>query len=1062
MLTASATLVNALNNGYALKAQPQLIAEWNQNRYAGIQEVDNTPSEDTTLNDLDLFPISSIIKAPRPGAGINKARTNESYSSPDYTSAPPATRYYTVSKNNYYKYWSSYTTTNGANVFTTPLQPHVIYTADTWVNKLVVCVENGFSSPVSWTIEITLDGTSWTVVSTNPTLDSDGRAIIYRQANGTWSTTVNRDNAMKIRGMRITVNSLNKPNTHFNLIELSPRLETDLSPYLISYTSDFTQSETNFITPMGKASSNTGSVELSNLTGMFNNDDPTSMYYKMIDKNIRMTLDLIYDLTSFGGTTETQRVFTMWTDDWSGQGADSATASLKDSSKFFQEEKAPDLFLPSISAAEVIWRICDFLGFEDYIYQAKDTSPTTHIDYFWCTKDDTAWDVFSKLAEGTQTAIWFNQYDKLMIQTRDMAYDSTRAVDWNFQATNNNGKLADIVSMEESYEFEANKVNVNYKETTIPETNTTDYMQSVWEPDGDFVLRSSSLAATMNSTDMIIRMSSNDAVVWPFEGVMQIEGELIKYKGKEYSYTDKTTHSIKYVVVNSKEEQDNVDKNMSDPLVSYKNMYTGKIIITKRGYLWTTAMAHSTAPITTYYTRRTSLGNMTTTQSYYTHDVANSIMKLHTNSTWTLNDYYVMSHGESANPAYPYLGTRLRIPKVPGGTGAAGFAFNLGTNDAGYYIEVTTTDTLSANAGYRRGFSNEVAVYARYSDGSTKRLGSNGGLGNVHAIGTGLWYDIDVAFKTLGDGTHSINVFLNGIITERITVPVANIVTPGQRHGMYVRGNLLAEYEYIYGVQNGNYSSDVDDVSNYDRIREGFTGGQWDRSAVYGFTGKWPRKVPSAQKALYNNYLFDDFGPFIHEVREMDVAFTKIPVSESYLYNTNDTQSYCVEYNGTPFGAKFVIVNAYRENAVLNGEDNLTLPGQTLQQKILIYGRALLIKDSATYTAVDGDLDTNLVKNDDQIRRAGIVEVDVDSDWIQSKAAAKALADWIITNWSGGCDQIDLEVFGNPLFVIGDLVTIDYPDKKMTAATNKYFVVGVSNDWSDGPETKLTLRRARI
>ena len=211
-------------------------------------------------------------------------------------------------------------------------------------------------------------------------------------------------------------------------------------------------------------------------------------------------------------------------------------------------------------------------------------------------------------------------------------------------------------------------------------------------------------------------------------------------------------------------------------------------------------------------------------------------------------------------------------------------------------------------------------------------------------------------------------------------------------------------------------------------------------------------KIKYSQR--YNQIFFDDFGASVHEVREMNVKFEK-PVMHSRLYISNDSQAVCPEYTTTAFGAKFIIANTDRNNAILNGTDAVTFGADNpVEQKTLIYGRVINAADTAKQVEV---------KSDAAIRRRGEVSLDIDSKWIQNEASAKALGDWINTHWAGGMDELDVESFANPLLQIGDVVAVNYSPAKMTAATHKYFVVKISNSYGEGGmETNLTLRRAKI
>jgi hypothetical protein len=197
----------------------------------------------------------------------------------------------------------------------------------------------------------------------------------------------------------------------------------------------------------------------------------------------------------------------------------------------------------------------------------------------------------------------------------------------------------------------------------------------------------------------------------------------------------------------------------------------------------------------------------------------------------------------------------------------------------------------------------------------------------------------------------------------------------------------------------------------------------------------------------------DEFGPVVHEVREFDVKFSKVPVQHSRLYFSNESQVLCPEYNSTSFGAKFILANRSRANAVVHGDDSLSFGADSVvNQRLMVYGRPVTQAEEQSITVTD----------DNAIRRRGEVSLDITSDWIQSKASAQALGDWIKLHWAGGCDELQVEVFGNPFLQLGDVVSVNDPLKNMTPATHKYFVNEISNSYDKGLKTSLVLRRAKI
>jgi hypothetical protein len=83
--------------------------------------------------------------------------------------------------------------------------------------------------------------------------------------------------------------------------------------------------------------------------------------------------------------------------------------------------------------------------------------------------------------------------------------------------------------------------------------------------------------------------------------------------------------------------------------------------------------------------------------------------------------------------------------------------------------------------------------------------------------------------------------------------------------------------------------------------------------------------------------------------------------------------------------------------------------------------------------------------------------VQIDSEWIQSLDAAKKLMRLVEKSIDGFSKTVNLRIFGNPLIQVGDVVTLSYYLKGISA--QKYVVHSVSNSFNSGLETSLTLKK---
>ena len=404
------------------------------------------------------------------------------------------------------------------------------------------------------------------------------------------------------------------------------------------------------------------------------------------------------------------------------------------------------------------------------------------------------------------------------------------------------------------------------------------------------------------------------------------------------------------------------------------------------------------------------------------------------------NDLLVATRGNPTDTPFWYFGTRLKFKNTGRGDQRAGIVINSnGGNENGYYIE------LQPSSKVNRAARNEVIVFSRTGGNTTL-----GGKGKNTFIAQEQWIDVDVSYSTQGSGGYLL-ISINGNPSFKVNVPAAQVNPAGGRFGMFFRGDTDVEFEYLYAVTKppGNK---IDQTSWWDGRNGGYLSQQWDTEWVFDWrnTTRRERKKSRRKQKRWNRMYMDEFGPWVHEIREFNVEFEPAPVADTRLL-FNSRQAVCLEYHSSSFGANFVLANTARRNVIINGDDagEYSGWGEVSNNVLMIYGRTVDVKEGQRVTR----------QNDTQIKLRGRVETEVDSNWIQSEAAANSLGDWINTHWSVGADELTVTIFGNPLLEIGDLVSIDFAERFMTTTTHKYFVLGVKTDWDAGIETTLTLRR---
>lgn len=1079
MKSTDIEVYNAIRYGYDIQAVPRLTVEWNLNRYTEDCTADNTPPEQTNGFDIENFPIESIIASDRPTAGILKARVNEARIADPYdkyTGKNRAIRSYLGSVDDTYKYWTSPVPTDSSGNFPkwtdgiTQCRPHVNYPSGVKANRIVVNFEDSWAQPNSFTVRVaTTPGGAYNTVSTNPAINDAGQVILNWDT--TWSTTNSPSedfvNMPLIYGIEVRVDSLgpgaaplagNGANSALSLIEISARRVHDLSNRLVSVNDTFDMSEKSIVYPIGTLTSNTAEVTLYNEDGAFNAENTDSIYYGLMEPNAKFMLDWIYTVDDVEYVIPE---FTMLGDAWAGQRAETVSVDLIDFSKNFQEIKPRAAMYLKAPVSQIVWRLCDSIGFVDYEIQLNDTTSDSVIQVWYTDGSKTMWELLDDLAKGTQTAIYFDSYGKLQVRSRSNAFDGAKTINWTLRGedylkapsqSNPNPipELADIITLSQTDELESNVIDVAYQTTDIdPVVNGLSKTQVLWQPDGDVVLRACPLYATFGASDPFFVIAPAEAQIWPYSGMANIEGEFIRWDSKEYVYYVNGVR--KSANVTSADDKSKYDGQGTDT-DRVSNFFTGRMHISLRGEWNTTAKAHSVDA--NGYSVRSVMNNENhkLNVSGFKQNKAESRVYLnpgphHTNG----KDLLIATIGSQSDPGFYQYGTKIRFTPGGGNTQRAGIMIHNQQGDGsnsnledGYYIELTPTAKLDAKKRARR---NEVTLWTR-SAGNWHLQGK----GAAFNIAEGVDYEVDIQFRNSGSN-HVVYAWINGKEAYGIVIPPTYQSPFNGKFGMFTRGDTNVSYEYLYAKDKTPIDDLEDDFSFLDRISGGNVGGQLDREGVYRFRTEI-RRVKRRFLKVEDKYLinfFDEFGPICHEIREFDVKFTKGPAIDSRLYMSNDWAAVCPEYSATAWSGKFYIANAARSSIVINGEDNLTYAGSssTVNNVLSVIGRSITVSDGETVTA----------KNDFQVRKRGEITTEVDSTWIQSKEMAQEIADWISAHWSEGADEQEVSIFGNPLIELGDVLAVEYAEMDMTTATHTYFVTGIKNSFDTGLETVVTLRR---
>jgi len=179
-------------------------------------------------------------------------------------------------------------------------------------NKIVAKFDTTYGTPYSFVVQVKNRG-SWSTIYTHTgALSSETEPdyngsdynnnfglAIYNN-NGTWTTTPSHfhpkdnPNALTFDAVRLIIDRMTDDGAYATLTELSARFSADLTDYTESFDVSKELGDSSKVAPVGRSSTNTGSVSLINDTGLFDINNVSSPFYGMFVKNAVVHLYMNY------------------------------------------------------------------------------------------------------------------------------------------------------------------------------------------------------------------------------------------------------------------------------------------------------------------------------------------------------------------------------------------------------------------------------------------------------------------------------------------------------------------------------------------------------------------------------------------------------------------------------------------------------------------------------------------------------------------------------------------------------------------------------------------------
>jgi len=391
-----------------------------------------------------------------------------------------------------------------------------------------------------------------------------------------------------IRGIRVVVEKMNKFDSTFDLIEMSPRLIVDISDKVIEYSVKKILSDLgNSALPVGQLLASTGSISLFDEDQAFNDNNTESIVYKYIRKNIKFNFyEKILNVEGFDYWVP---IKTLYSDGFPQADVTAGTLQLqlRDFYFFLESMPAPRMLVTEVSLSYAISLLLDNVGFSNYAFYRESNEPDPIIPYFFIAPDQTVAEVLNQLAVSTQSAMFFDEYNNFIIMSKNYMLPTNREVNLVLSGSTNqskdgiienqtSGMLPNIISIAASDKKVYNNGKINYttryiqrsygsvrqssmvdqgktwiyKPSLLWEVSGTDSIKTINEvvsKQGKYVLGAMPLNSDLTETvpvvvnhrveNNILDVGENVYGLTRYQGYFYSNGEIIKYDAVQFNVT---------------------------------------------------------------------------------------------------------------------------------------------------------------------------------------------------------------------------------------------------------------------------------------------------------------------------------------------------------------------------------------------------------------------------------------------------------------------------------------------------------------------------------------------
>jgi hypothetical protein len=943
--------------------------------------------------------------------------------------------------------------------------------------------------------------------STMPQINKDGGITISQKIN---KIVFTQSSATPISGYQTaTYNKSNKTEvlaefSRLQVIEISPRLELDLSTFVIDYTVTKELDNKGTPLPISAMSANGANISLSNIPLSGDANIPLSVFStnannaalfisplkNLLVKNVKFYLNYYIPQARINEPSTANRIIpggVFYADTWDSIDIKVTKVNCFDIMKFLQTIPVNDYVSQSQNLVNIFTNLMDFAGFTDYDYDElsaalTDSNQTLNTSYFFAdSKQKTVYDILREAFLAYQIGATIDENGILRFTNLQ------KIITNNVVTYAVNDENIVVNSYTETIKSKIGKIIMRYRMPQI-KTNITTLSNAkdiisvlqqapnpIWEEKSEDVVPYNYLGASINSPSQnyyeINKQDLNELFYgMPFEhnnyGV--IEGEIISTGDKEVLMTDlNTSASKKYGVENSNELNAAVAEFSNDyKTANIQQSFTGRFLNVQRGLFGTPSGQHKVMVTDSDFGQKLQYATIDSNIIYTQNNMPN-YMSLQNNLSIekTSGSIAVPVSPEKYSFVYPknepdnYYNTysvKFKFPTIKSPI-EAGLMFNVATS----FSQTLTEDFYQIGIKATEKSAYTLEMYRVSTGGSRGLIFSKKITHIINAI-----FNNEPKSPTF---TNRQSKFINLKFVwqeDQILVFINDFmvtVTP-ESAGQALLASQAKNKKGGYGTKFGFYTSTPTQTSSKVNLAEIYACQSiLDDTPKYHFGSQRYLDAIVADKRINEKFVMIQSCPQIFGLNIYDVQneFTPSLGAEAFKVQYN---LYYNENKGTSIKSSFLTVpesalcystilnSGFRSKfAILNNSyfTVFTKTSSSYSKKV----NSTLAMFSRTFIGLTEQQTVERVLNPQNANEV----IELQSDWLQSKKAANAIMGVVARASDDFSKDITVTLFGNPLLEVGDVVSLKHDLKNIKGLT--FFVQSVRNTFSQGLTTEVVLNQ---